>query len=138
MAKIIEGRITSPFGYRRNPLGTDNAHVFHNGTDIAAAVGTPVFSPVDGTVQGVYDSPSGGLTVIIGGGGMRFGFCHLSESQVTVNERVIKGQRIAMSGNTGLSTGPHLHYTVKTGGRWVGSEYVDGQWADSAKFIEIG
>ena len=134
--KVIEGRITSGFGDRVHPITGQKS--FHNGIDIAAVVGTAIYSPIDGVVVDVYDREIGGKSLIIGDKNtLRFGFAHLSKVIVKIGDQITKKQLIAKSGNTGISTGPHLHFTAKTGGRWVGSTYVGGQFVDSEPYLII-
>lgn len=138
MKKICEGLIVSPYGLRRDPV--ENLWRQHNGIDIAAPVGTPILSPVDGYVSAMYSHPAGGKTLIIrsGCGKLRFGFCHLSGYKVRAGQHMAKGTHVADSGNTGRTTGPHLHYSVKYGGEWIGEEYIGGEFVDPAPYIEIG
>jgi murein DD-endopeptidase len=132
--KVIEGKITSGFGERIHPV--TRVRSFHNGTDVSAPIGTEVRSPIEGKVTDVYVHATGGKTVIIGDENMlRFGFAHLSEPLVKTGDKVSKGQVIARSGNTGLGTGAHLHFSAKTGGTWVGNRYVGGEFVDSAFYI---
>ncbi len=114
----VPGKITSPFGLRKHPItGRDS---FHNGIDIACKVGTPVVAPDYGMVTEVWSHEQGGLCLAIENlDGVRFGFAHLSKRLVKKDQPVLKGQVIALSGNTGRSTGPHLHFTVKKLGVWV-------------------
>ncbi len=91
------------------------AKTFHLGLDLTASVGTPVYAAADGVIEQRRSSPKGYGNVIR----IRhaFGFTtlygHLSKFNVTAGQFVKKGQIIAWSGNTGLSTGPHLHYEVR-------------------------
>jgi len=76
--------------------------------------------PESGEVARVYDHETGGITVImIADSGTRYGFAHLDKSLVKPGERVTEGHVIAKSGNTGKSTGPHLHFTVQQHGIWI-------------------
>lgn len=148
MRRVIEGVISSPFGLRRDPI--NDLWRDHNGIDVAAAVGTPILSPTDGIVRGIYNHPAGGKTLIIisDDGKMRYGFCHLSKQIATIGQHVSKGDQIARSGNTGRTTGPHLHLTVKCGGEWVAKQiapdgttieahYLGGAFVDPTPFLEI-
>lgn len=111
----VKGRITSRYGIRNAKL--------HNGTDIAVAVGTPVKSPWRGTVSETYTNSAGGKQVIINHpNGYRTGYAHLSEYRVSSGQKVRRGQVIALSGNTGGSTGPHLHFTLRKNGQLVDPE----------------
>jgi murein DD-endopeptidase MepM/ murein hydrolase activator NlpD len=110
-------RISSPFGYRIAPKA--GASTFHNGIDIACPAGTPVLSVADGTVDKVWNDTSagGGLSIRIKHAeGYQTGYAHLSRQDVTAGQTVQKGQQIALSGNTGNSTGAHLHFTLKYNG----------------------
>lgn len=133
--KVIEGRITSPFGIRKHPISGQNG--FHNGNDIATAIGTEVYSPIDGWIKQVYEHTTGGLTLIAGDETMRFGFCHLSKVYFPAGTKITKGSLIAATGNTGKSTGPHCHFTAKAGGKWIGENYVGGEWVDSRQYLEL-
>ncbi|MEO9966371.1 MAG: M23 family metallopeptidase [Reichenbachiella sp.] len=105
-------RITSNFGERYNPL--KKAQDFHNGIDFSAEVGTPVQSTASGTIKSVTNSFGGyGLHLEIEhGDGFITKYAHLSEVKVKEGEMVVLGQIIGLSGNTGASTAPHLHYEV--------------------------
>lgn len=111
----VKGRITSRYGMRNGKL--------HNGTDIAVAVGTPVKSPWRGTVSETYTNSAGGKQIIINHpNGYRTGYAHLSEYRVSSGQKVRRGQVIALSGNTGTITGPHLHFTLRKNGQLVDPE----------------
>lgn len=106
------GWITSAFGYRTSPMSGDP--MFHQGLDIAAAPGTPVHAPADGVVSYVdYDSGYGKLVSIDHGYGIVTRYGHNSQVFVTQGQRIKRGDMIAQVGNTGRSTGPHLHYEVR-------------------------
>ncbi len=111
----VEGRVTSPFGPRWG------SH--HDGIDYAASVGTPVKAAGGGRVVHVGYSGGYGRTVIIEHQeGMRTLYAHLNSYDVRVGERVNRGQTIARTGNSGRSTGPHLHFEVRVNGRPVNPE----------------
>jgi|WetSurMetagenome_2_1015567.scaffolds.fasta_scaffold00055_40 murein DD-endopeptidase MepM/ murein hydrolase activator NlpD len=108
----VGGRITSGFGYRVHPFTGDN--VFHEGIDISNQIGTPVRSTADGTVSFVgykdyfgnmieISHPSSEFTTVFG---------HLEKAVVIAGQQVKRGDIIGYVGNTGRSTGPHLHYEV--------------------------
>lgn len=107
----VQGRLTSPFGDRIHPVnGTAS---FHNGIDIAAPIGTSVVAPLNGEVLSVYENSAGGKQLIIQHpNGYRSGYAHLNRILVRVGEEVMRGEVIAEVGNTGTSTGPHLHFTL--------------------------
>jgi len=73
----------------------------------------------------VWAHERGGLSMaMIGSDGRRYGFAHLSQQLAEQGKMVEEGEIIAKSGNTGASTGPHLHFTVKQNGRWVDPELL--------------
>jgi len=107
------GRITSRFGEGR---GTRS----HNGVDIAVPVGTPVPAAMGGEVLRVWNADDGGLSVKVKyDDGTVVGFAHLSEANLRQGQRVNPGDVVALTGNTGRSTGPHLHYTMTRDGKKV-------------------
>ena len=120
-----QGWITSGFGYRLSPWGEGSVKM-HKGIDIASPYGSAVFAPSDGTV--VYSGYKGGYgnTVIIDHGyGISTLYGHNSELFVSEGEKISRGMKISSVGNTGSSTGPHLHYEV----------HVDGIPTDPSKYI---
>ena len=106
-------RITSPFGRRTSP--TTGASTNHNGIDLATPMRTPILAPADGTIGYVVTNDAGGLQVAIDikDHDLRVGFAHLDEATVRNGQLIRKGDIIAYTGNSGRSTGPHLHLTVK-------------------------
>ncbi|MET0401520.1 MAG: peptidoglycan DD-metalloendopeptidase family protein [Cystobacter sp.] len=109
------GWVTSDFGQRLDPYTAER--VGHAGMDIAAQHGKPVAAPSDGTV--VFAGLEGGygnVIVIDHGYGIKTRFGHLSKVLVKAGDRVKRGAQIANVGNTGRSTGPHLHYEVRVNG----------------------
>lgn len=102
----VVGAITSPF---QSPDRPD-----HNGVDIRAAVGTPVRASDAGVVAAQYWHDRGGRSMLVDyANGMRAGFAHLSAYNVADGESFSRGQVIAYTGDTGTTTGPHLHYTLR-------------------------
>lgn len=92
----------------------------HNGTDFAVPIGTKVLAPGDGVVALVTNHRYAGRYIVIDHGGKyRTRFLHLSKALVSKGQRVTRGQVIALSGNTGRTTGPHLHYEFMINGRPV-------------------
>jgi len=121
----IQGIITSPGGLRINPVTLRRE--FHDGIDIAAPIGTPVVSPRDGIVIATGYSTTWGRFIRFDhqDGYVSF-MAHLSRVKVEVGDEVSQGQHVAYSGNTGRSTGPHLHYGIFFGGQYVDPiNYVD-------------
>ena len=107
----VTGPITSKFGKRKAPIA--GASTYHNGVDIGVPIGTEVKAPWDGTVLSTYSNEAGGRQMILKHpNGYRTGYAHLSEFCAQKGDRVAAGQTICLSGNTGHSTGPHLHFTL--------------------------
>jgi murein DD-endopeptidase MepM/ murein hydrolase activator NlpD len=106
-----KGRITSRFGYRKNPFS--GVREFHNGLDIGNFVGTPVAATMAGTVARIGYYPWLGKYVILSHpDGFQSLYGHLSKVMVSRGKRISQGQKIAEMGNTGYSTGPHLHFAI--------------------------
>jgi len=111
----VQGRVVSGVGLRSSPWTGKNE--FHPGLDIADPVGTPVLASGDAVVEWVGERGGRGQTVILDHGQeINTLYAHLSEIFVSEGDRVRKGQRIALVGNSGRSTGPHLHYEVMVNG----------------------
>jgi murein DD-endopeptidase MepM/ murein hydrolase activator NlpD len=109
-------RISSPFGTRRS-YGGGPMTSYHEGTDFAIPSGTPVYAPADGVVMIAEALAVRGNAVLIDHGwGLYSGYWHLSEFKVTPGQTVKQGDLIALSGNTGLSTGAHLHWDMRVRG----------------------
>ncbi|GIW34529.1 M23 family metallopeptidase [Meiothermus sp.] len=109
---LAETRLTSTFGYRSNPFG-GGAYEFHNGVDLAAPEGTPVYATAAGRVSEMGWNPIFGLMVLIDhGNGLHTLYGHLSSTYVEKGQQVEQSSLIGAVGSTGRSTGPHLHYTV--------------------------
>jgi murein DD-endopeptidase MepM/ murein hydrolase activator NlpD len=109
------GWVTSDFGTRLDPWSAERK--MHQGIDIASPHGQPVYTPSDGTV--VFAGTEGGygkVLVLDHGYGVKTRYGHLSEIHVRAGDRVRRGDKIGAVGNTGRSTGPHLHYEVRVNG----------------------
>lgn len=107
----VNGRVTSGFGWRTHPI--KKTRLFHNGLDIAVPAGTAVRAAASGEVVHSGWMNGFGYTVIIDHGrGVETLYAHNSRVTVAKGSMVNKGQQVAVSGNTGLSTGPHLHFGV--------------------------
>jgi murein DD-endopeptidase MepM/ murein hydrolase activator NlpD len=108
-------RLTSGFGYRRDPI--NGGRRLHAGTDFAGPRGTPIYAGGDGTVIFAGRQSGYGLMVEIRHPfGLTTRYAHMSRIRVSEGERVSRGDRIGDMGNTGRSTGPHLHYEVRRDG----------------------
>ena len=124
----IAGSITSPFGYRTDPISGESS--YHSGTDISAPEGTPILAAAAGTVTiaNATDSWGGsyGYHVKLDhGNGMETLYAHCSSICVTVGQQVQAGQVIAYVGHTGRATGSHLHFEA----------YIDGQRTDPTALV---
>lgn len=109
------GWVTSDFGIRTDPYTSERT--MHRGLDIANEIGTVVVAPSDGVV--IFDGTEGGygnVLVLDHGYGVRTRYGHLSKILVKLGDKVKRGQQVAAVGNTGRSTGPHLHYEVRING----------------------
>ncbi|SFE02020.1 Transglycosylase SLT domain-containing protein [Thermoanaerobacter thermohydrosulfuricus] len=111
--------VTSPFGMRANPENTGSME-FHPGIDFGLPSGTPVKAAADGVVvlAGEYGG-YGKAVVIRHANGLSTVYGHLSEIKVKEGEEVNQGKIIGLSGSTGRSTGPHLHFEIRKGGQSV-------------------
>jgi murein DD-endopeptidase MepM/ murein hydrolase activator NlpD len=109
----IKGKeITSEFGTRVHPI--TGRETTHDGVDLRASMNTPVYAPYSGTVTYTgWMSGYGKVVVIMHDNGYESRYAHLNRWLVKEGEEVSKGQIIAKTGNTGLSTGPHLHYEIR-------------------------
>ena len=121
----VNGRVSSSFGERVHPIyGTQG---FHSGQDIAAPEGTPVYAAMDGEVIAVgVGEMSGNYVKLSHADGMETLYCHLSASNVEEGVAVRRGDVIGFVGQTGLATGPHLHFEV----------HIDGVKRDPAFLLE--
>lgn len=118
----VLGRLTSPYGYRVDPIG--GGEDFHVGVDLSAEIGTPVLSFASGTVDFIGESEGYGLYVQIDhGNGIKTFYCHCSQLCVQKGMQVSAGQVIAKTGNTGNTTGPHLHMEMKLNDVLLNPEY---------------
>jgi murein DD-endopeptidase MepM/ murein hydrolase activator NlpD len=105
------GIISSPFGFRINPFS--GLRTFHSAIDIAIPMGTPVRATMDGTVADTgYNSVFGNYIILRHSGGYQSLYGHLEAIGVRRGAAVSQGQVIGHSGNTGESTGPHLHFSI--------------------------
>lgn len=112
-------RLSSGFGRRTDPIY--KVMKFHAGLDFSGPIGTPIYVTGDGVVEKLVKSDVGyGNHVIVDHGfGYKTRYAHISKAEVKVGEKVRRGQEIALMGNSGKSTAPHLHYEVIKNGRPV-------------------
>ena len=112
------GLISSSYGYREHPKYGDEK--FHSGLDVSVRLETPVKTTADGIVSFSGWTPGGGNTVVVEHGhGFSTAYAHNKKTLVKIGQRVRRGEAIALSGSTGISTGPHIHYEVWKNGRHV-------------------
>lgn len=105
----LQGRISSPFGPRWGRM--------HKGLDIAVPIGTQVKAAADGKVKfSGWNGSYGNLVIIDHGNGVETRYAHLDRLVAQVGQKVSRGQVVAYSGNTGVSTGPHLHFEIRLNG----------------------
>ena len=114
----VRGPVNSGFGGRSSPWSAKSE--FHSGLDIGAPVGTQVKAPAPGIVVFAGTHPEYGQTLIVDhGNDTKSLYGHLSRLGVAVNQTVHRGELIALTGNTGRSSGPHLHYEIQVNGQPV-------------------
>ena len=124
------GWLSSRFGLRRDPF--TGKQTFHRGLDFGLPTGTPVRVTADGTVRTVEKQRGlGRLVKVDHGNGVMTVYAHLQEARVEKGQQVHRGDIIALSGNSGRSTAPHLHYEVRVGDRTVNPlTYILDTYAD--------
>lgn len=122
----VSGLVTSRFGWRSHPVSGQND--FHTGVDIAAAQGTPILAALPGVVEQTgYSESYGNFVVLRHSDNLRTTYNHCSEILAREGEQLARGDRIALVGSTGISTGPHLHFEVE----------VKGLKADPLQALEV-
>ncbi len=121
----VRGRTTSRFGDRLSPFDGRNVE-FHEGLDIASRMNSPIRAAAYGTVKFAgWNGSYGKMMVIDHGYGTVTRYAHINEFKKKVGDKVKKGEIVALVGNTGRSTGPHLHYEVCLNGRPVNpNDYI--------------
>ena len=114
--------ITSGYGIRRKINGRTN---LHHAIDLRATIGMPLYAPAAGTVTAIYygGTRCGRGMTISHANGYSTSYCHLSQISVTRGQQVSAGCLIGKTGNTGVTTGAHLHYAVKKNGNSVNPKY---------------
>lgn len=114
----LRGRLTSPYGYRRDPF--TGVRTFHTGIDLAAPVGTPIKATLDGRIATTgYSAVYGNYVIVTHDGGYQSLYAHMHRIQVKRGQWVTQGGILGLVGNTGYSTGPHLHFSVYRNGKMV-------------------
>ena len=115
----VDGWVTSGFGQRMSPFTGES--MYHKGIDVAAPIGTPIYAPADGVV--VFSGRKegfGNFVMIAHGYGIVTGYGHNAQNLVTSGQAIRRGEQVATIGQTGRTTGPHLHYEI-----WVNGRVVD-------------
>ena len=132
----VGGKVTSNFGIRVHPIY--HIPLFHAGIDFSVSEGTRVQATGDGIVAfSGYDKGYGQKITINHGYGYKTMYAHLSKSLVRQGQKVSRGEIIALSGNTGVSTGPHMHYEVHKNKATVNPTAYFFDEANPSKFITI-
>ena len=121
----VAGVLTSPFGSRVSPTSGEPA--FHYGLDLAADEGTPITAFADGTVREVGESDYGKYLIVDHAGGFSTLYAHCSSILLGVGDEVLCGGEIALVGQTGNATGPHLHLEL----------WKDGMALDPADYLDV-
>ena len=117
----VSGTVTSRYG-TREPTEIISAN--HKGIDIGANTGTPIYASIEGTVTLVSDEGDYGTHVKIENEDILTIYAHCSKILVKEGDKIKKGDKIALVGSTGNSTGPHLHFEVRRDNRTVNPEYI--------------
>jgi murein DD-endopeptidase MepM/ murein hydrolase activator NlpD len=118
---IKGGRISTPWAKKGRHWSTG----FHTGVDFAVPEGTNVLAVADGKIEAANWGKAYGTQLVQKVEGGWFIYAHLSKALVKPGDKVKKGQHIAESGNTGNSTGPHLHVELRTAARWSAGKPID-------------
>lgn len=117
---------SSSYGWRLDPFTGRNA--FHEGLDFTAETGAPIYAAADGIITTAEQAADYGKIIKINhGSGIETRYAHTSQMLVKVGERVVRGQKIALVGNTGRSTGSHLHFEVR----------LNGEPLDPRKYLQV-
>lgn len=122
----VQGEVTSTYSLRRSYNGGP-AGSYHGGLDLAAGEGLPIGATNAGRV--VFAEPlkvRGNVVIIDHGWGLYSGYFHMSALKVTAGQYVQQGETIGLLGSTGLSTGPHLHWSIWLGGDLIDPAYLTG------------
>jgi len=117
-APIKYKRITDRFGYRIHPITKKRQH--HSGIDMSAKIGTPIYAPADGVVEYAKAKGTYGNYLLINHPfGFKTAYGHLNKFAVKSGDYIEKGDLVGYVGNTGRSTGPHLHYEIRYLQKWL-------------------
>lgn len=121
----VDGQLSSGFGMRVHPRY--GSKKFHSGIDLSAPRGTPIHATADGIISfSGWSKGNGNIVVIEHGHGFSTVYAHNTKNLIKVGQTVKRGQKIATTGSTGVSTGPHVHYEVWKNGERVNPESFEG------------
>jgi murein DD-endopeptidase MepM/ murein hydrolase activator NlpD len=118
---IKDAKITTPYGKK----GKMWSRGYHTGIDVACPVGTDIIAVADGTIEKANWGSSYGVQLVQKVDGGWVIYAHLSKTLVKAGDKVVKGQHIAESGNTGNSSGPHLHFEQRSNIKWSAGKDID-------------
>ena len=118
---IKDGKISTKY----KQAGKHWSKGYHTGIDIACKVGTDIIAVADGKIENASWGSSYGVQLVQRVEGGWVIYAHLSKALVKAGDKVVKGQHIAESGNTGNSTGPHLHFEMRDNIRWSAGKDID-------------
>jgi murein DD-endopeptidase MepM/ murein hydrolase activator NlpD len=120
---IANGKITTPY----KKLGKMWSKGYHTGVDFAVPTGTDIIAVADGKIENANWGKSYGTQLVQKVEGGWVIYAHLSKALVKPGDAVVKGQHIGESGNTGNSSGPHLHFEYRSAARWSAGHDLDPQ-----------
>jgi len=118
---IKDAKITTPYGKK----GKMWSRGYHTGIDVACKVGTDIIAVADGKIENASWGKSYGTQLVQKVDGGWVIYAHLSKALVKAGDKVTKGQHIGESGNTGNSSGPHLHFEMRDNIRWSAGKDID-------------
>jgi murein DD-endopeptidase MepM/ murein hydrolase activator NlpD len=118
---IKDGKITTPY----KKLGKMWSRGYHTGVDYAIKSGTEILAVADGKIEPANWGNSYGIQAVQKVEGGWVIYAHLSKLEVKAGDKVVKGQKIGLSGNTGNSSGPHLHFEMRDNIRWSAGKDID-------------
>jgi murein DD-endopeptidase MepM/ murein hydrolase activator NlpD len=118
---IKNAKITTPYGKK----GKMWSRGYHTGIDVACPVGTDIIAVADGKIEKANWGSSYGVQLVQKVDGGWVIYAHLSKALVKAGDKVVKGQHIAESGNTGNSSGPHLHFEMRDNIRWSAGKDIN-------------
>jgi murein DD-endopeptidase MepM/ murein hydrolase activator NlpD len=118
---IKDAKITTPYGKK----GKMWSRGYHTGIDVACKVGTDIIAVADGKIENASWGSAYGTQLVQRVEGGWVIYAHLSKALVKAGDKVTKGQHIAESGNTGNSSGPHLHFEMRDNIRWSAGKDID-------------